>query len=265
MRRARRGRIALVALCTLISMWLILPTLVVIPMSFNEAKSFAFPPEGFTTRWYSNFFSNPEWYEALLTSLQIAVLVTVLAVVLGTAAAFALVRGRFPGKGAINALLLAPMIVPIVVIAVGVFAVYLRWHLSGKMLGFVLVHTTLAIPFVLITVSASVRTLDRRLELAAASLGANPWTTFRTVTLPLIRPGVMAGALFAFITSFDEVVVALFLQSPDVRTLPVQMFTSVTREIDPTLAAASTMIIALTTSLILLSLFVRERESYGSH
>jgi putative spermidine/putrescine transport system permease protein len=259
----RPARVALIALCAVIAAWLVAPTLVVIPMSFTEAKSFGFPPKGFTTEWYSNFFSNPEWYDALVTSLQIAVVVTVVSVVLGTAAAFALVRGRFPGKGLVSALLLAPMIVPIVVIAVGIFSVYLRWQLSGKTLGFILAHTTLAIPFVIITVSASVRTLDRRLELAAASLGAGPLTTFRTVTLPLIRPGLLAGALFAFITSFDEVVVALFLQSPTVRTLPVQMFTSVTREIDPTLAAASTMIITLTTSLILLSLFFRERESYG--
>lgn len=258
----RPARVALVALCVLIGAWLVAPTLIVIPMSFNEAESFAFPPEGFTTEWYSNFFSDPQWYEALITSLEVAVLVTVISVVLGTAAAFALVRGRFPGKAAVTALILAPMIVPVVIVGVGVFAIYLEWHVSGKVLGFVLAHTVLAIPFVVITVSASVRTFDRRLELAAANLGAGPVTTFRMVTLPLIRPGVLAGALFAFITSFDEVVVALFIQSPSVRTLPVQMFTSVTRDVDPTLAAASTMIITLTTSLILMSLFFREREAH---
>lgn len=258
----RSGRVALIGGCALISVWLVLPTLIVIPMSFTEARTFAFPPEGFTTEWYSSFFSNPAWRDALLTSLQIAALVTPLSVALGTAAAFGLVRGRFPGKGLVNGLVMTPLIVPVVVAGVGIFAVYLRWRISGTVLGFVLAHTALAMPFVAITVGASVRTFDRRLELAAASLGAGPWTTFRVVTLPLIRSGVIAGALFAFVTSFDEVVVSIFLQSPSVRTLPVQMFSSVTREIDPTLAAASTMIVLFTTSLILLSLAVREREAH---
>ncbi len=148
-------------------------------------------------------------------------------------------------------------------VPIAVFAAYLEWQLSGTVRGFVLAHTALAIPFVIITVSSSLRTFDRRLELAAANLGANPWTTFRSVTLPLILPGVLSGALFAFITSFDEVVVALFLQSPDVRTLPVQMFTSVTREVDPTIAAASTMILVLTTTLLTLYALARRQEDHA--
>jgi putative spermidine/putrescine transport system permease protein len=258
--RVRPGRIALVAACVLIGAWLTAPTLVVIPMSFTEVKSLAFPPQGFTTQWYSNFFTDPLWHDALITSLKVAALVTPISVALGTAAAFGLVRGRFLGKGIINGTLLTPIIVPVVVVAIGLFAVYLKWRLAGTLAGFVLAHTALALPFVVVTVGASVRTLDRRLELAAANLGAGPWTTFWTVTLPLIRPGVVAGALFAFITSFDEIVVSLFLQSPSVRTLPVQMFSSVTRDIDPTLAAAASMIIVFTTSLILLSMTLRGRE-----
>jgi putative spermidine/putrescine transport system permease protein len=252
----------LVAGCALIGAWLLAPMLVVVPMSFTDRRSLSFPPKGWSLEWYRNFFSEPQWYDALLASLEIAVLVTIVATILGTAAAFALVRGRFPGKALVNALLLAPLVVPVVIVAIAVFAVYLRWHLSGTILGFVLAHSALAIPFVIITVSSSLRTFDRRLELAAQNLGANAVSTFRSVTLPLILPGVLSGALFAFITSFDEVVVALFVQSPEVRTLPVQMFTSVTREVDPTIAAASTMILALTTGLLTLFALVRRQEEH---
>jgi putative spermidine/putrescine transport system permease protein len=252
----------LIAAAVLIGVWLLAPMLVVIPMSLTDRRSLGFPPSGWSLQWYERFFTEEQWHGALLTSVQIALLVTVLATGFGTAAAFALVRGRFPGKGAVNALLLAPLVVPVVIVAIAVFGVYLRWQLSGTVLGFVMAHTALALPFVIITVSASLRGFDRRLELAAANLGASPATTFRKVTLPLILPGVLSGALFAFITSFDEVVVALFLQSPDVRTLPVQMFTSVTREVDPTIAAASTMILVLTTALLVLFAFTRRQEEH---
>jgi putative spermidine/putrescine transport system permease protein len=252
----------LVAGCALVGVWLLAPMLVVIPMGFTNQRSLSFPPKGWSLEWYRNFFSEPQWYDALLTSLQIAVVVTIVATLLGTAAAFALTRGRFPGKAVVNALLLAPLVVPVVIVAIGIFAAFLRWRLSGTMRGFVLAHTALAIPFVIITVSSSLRTFDRRLELAAQNLGANPLATFRQVTLPMILPGVLSGALFAFITSFDEVVVALFVQSPEVRTLPVQMFTSVTREVDPTIAAASTMILALTTALLTLFALVRRKEEH---
>lgn len=142
------------------------------------------------------------------------------------------------------------------VFAVGVYAVFLKLRLVGSPLGFVAAHTVLALPFVIIPVSASLRTFDRRLELAAANLGATRWTTFRTVTLPLVAPGVASGALFAFVTSFDEVVVSLFIQSPYLQTLPVRMYSSVTRETDPTIAAAATMIITLTTALIVTATLV---------
>lgn len=262
MSERRRTNPLLVAACALVGVWLLAPILVVIPMGFTDKRSLAFPPEGWSLEWYRNFFSNPDWYGALLTSLEIAVLVTVVATLLGTAAAFALTRGRFPGRTLINGLLLAPLVVPVVIVAIGIFAAFLRWRLSGTVRGFVFAHTALAIPFVIITVSSSLRTFDRRLELAAQNLGAGPWATFRQVTLPLILPGVLSGALFAFITSFDEVVVALFIQSPDVRTLPVQMFTSVTREVDPTIAAASTMVLALTTALLTMFGLIRRQEEH---
>ena len=184
-----------------------------------------------------------------------------LATVLGTAASVALVRGRFPGKSFVNGLLLAPMIVPVIVVAVATFGTFLRWQLVGTFTGFLLAHTVLALPFVVVTVSSALRTFDDRLELAAASLGAGPLTRLRRVTLPLVLPGVLSGAVFAFVTSFDEVVVALYLQAPQMRTLPVRMYTSVTSEIDPTIAAASTLILVVTTLLILLPQLIRRGES----
>jgi putative spermidine/putrescine transport system permease protein len=258
-----RTKAALVAFCAVVAVLLVGPTLIVIPTSFNDAKSFAFPPEGLSLRWYENFFSDESWYSAFLASLRIALLVTVVSTVAGTAAAFGLVRGRIPFKPVVSAFLLAPAVVPVVVIAIALYAVFLPRQLVGTTQGFLLAHCVLAIPFVVVTVSASLRTYDRRLELAAASLGASAMTTLFKITLPLIAPGVLSGALFAFITSFDEVAVSLFLQSPDLNTLPVQMYTSMTREVDPTIAAASTLILTLTTALLLIS-FVLGGRRHGS-
>lgn len=253
-----RGGIGLRLLAALVGAILVAPTLVVIPLSFTGRASFAFPPESWSLRWYENFFTDPGWRDALLTSLRIALLVAVVASALGTCAALALNNsGRFRGKGLVNGLLMAPMIVPQIVAAIGVYAVFLVWGLTGTTAGFVLAHTALAIPFVIVAVSAVLRGYDRRLEQAAASLGARPFTTFTRVTLPLILPGVLSGAVFAFVTSLDEVVVALYLQSPELHTLPVKMFSSVTVETDPTIAAASTLVLVVTTALILLPQLVR--------
>ena len=187
----------------------------------------------------------------------------IVAVILGTLAAFGLVRGRFPGKGLVNALVLAPMIAPGIVVAVAVFGVFLGWRLAGTWIGFLLAHAMLAVPFVVVSVSTSLSSFDRTLERAAASLGASAVTTFRRVTLPLIIPGVASGALFAFVTSFDEVVIALYLKSPTLYTLPTKMYTSVTSEVDPTIAAASTVILVVTTTLILLPTFLRRNRHAG--
>lgn len=248
---ARLGRAALWTTGVLVAAWLVAPTLVVIPLSFTDKVSLTFPPTGWSTRWYANFFGDPAWTAALANSLLVGVLVAVVATTLGTAAAFGLTRwtnGR--GAAAASVLLLAPMIVPGIILAIGIYAVFLKLGLAGTLAGFVAAHTVLAMPFVVVSVTASLRTFDVRLETAAASLGAGRWATFRQVTLPLIMPGVVSGALFAFVTSFDEVVVSLFIQSPTLVTLPVQMYSSVTRETDPTLAAAATMILALTTVLV---------------
>lgn len=251
-RRARAGRVALRAFGGLVALWLVAPILVVVPLSLTGAASFKFPPSSWSTRWYSNLFTDPTWLSALGNSLLISAIVVVVATILGTACAVGLEHGRLPGRSVVRALVLAPMIIPIVIVAVGVYAVFLPWHLVGTRLGFVLAHTALATPFVVISVSTSLAGFDRRLESAAASLGASPWVTFMKVTLPAIAPGMLGGAILAFITSFDEVVVGLFLSTPGLRTVPVQMFLNV-QQIDPTIAAASTLVLAATTTAIVLT------------
>jgi putative spermidine/putrescine transport system permease protein len=239
--------------------YLLAPTLVIVPMSFTEARILSFPPEGFSLQWYGRMFTDRQWSAAMLNSAEVAVLAAILATVLGTLAALALMRGRFPGKTLVNGLVLAPLIVPVVIIAIGMFSLYVRWRISGSLLGLVIAHAALALPFVVVSVSASLRTMDRNLELAAANLGADPRRTFTRITLPIILPGVVAGAIFAFITSWDEVVVAIFLTSARFRTLPVEMWEQVRQVVDPTVAAVATTLLVVTTVLLLFVLVVRRQ------
>ncbi|MDI5929997.1 ABC transporter permease [Rhizobium leguminosarum] len=243
----------------LVAVWLVAPNFVVIPISFTAAKSFRFPPPGWSTRWYESFFQDTEWLSSAFTSMQVAIVASILATLLGTAAAYGIVRGRFIGKKAVQAFLIAPMIVPVIITGVGTYAVFLQWGLVGSFSGFVTAHTVLAIPLVVITVGSALVQFDQRLEDAAAICGSSPVTTFRFVTLPLILPSVMTAAVFAFITSFDEVVLAIFLSSPNVRTLPVQLYNSMTQQVDPTVAVAATLMLCLTTIFLTLIFLVRRK------
>ena len=236
--------------------------LVVIPMSFTGAKILSWPPEGFSFQWYAKMLEDPQWSRGFTNSVQVAILTAILATVLGTLAALGIVRGRFPGKGLANALILSPLIVPVIIIAIGFFAFYSITRLTGSLPGLVLAHTALAVPFVIINVGAVLRTMDRNLEMAAASLGADPIRTFWRITFPIILPGVFAGALFAFITSWDEVVVSIFMTSTRFRTLPVEMWEQVRQVVDPTVAAVATVVMVVTTTLLLL-VFVARRRTPG--
>jgi putative spermidine/putrescine transport system permease protein len=247
----------------LVALLLCAPTLLVIPMGFNDATTFGFPPTNWSTRWYQELLANPAWRDALFTSVEIGLAVAVLSTVLGTMAALAIDRSTGRLKNLWRAALMAPLTVPNIVVAVAVYSTFLRWHLSGTVLGFVLAHTVLAVPFVLVAVGASLTSFDRRLETAATSLGASPLQTFRSVTLPLLLPGVLSGAVFAFVTSFDEVVIALFLQSPTLTTLPVKMYQSVTIEIDPTIAAAASVVVVIVSLLVLLPQLFAARRAMG--
>ncbi len=252
-------RLLMAGLGALTVFYLLAPTLVIVPMSFTEARILSFPPEGFTLQWYERMVTDRQWSTGLVNSLQVAVLTAILATLLGTLAALGVTRGRFVGRSAVNALALSPLIVPVVVIAIGMFGLFVQWRIAGSMIGLVVAHTALALPFVVVNVATSLRTMDRNLELAAANLGADPRRSFLHITLPIILPGVLAGAIFSFITSWDEVVVAIFMTSARFRTLPVEMWEQVRQAVDPTVAAVSTTLLVVTTALLLLLLVVRRQ------
>lgn len=251
-------------------LFLILPILVIVPLSFNASSFLSYPLSGFSLRWYQTFFHSQEWLGALGNSLLIAPLATLLATVLGVLASMGLVRGEFRGKGLVMAIIISPMVAPVVIIAVGMFFFFARLSLLNSYLGLVLAHTLLGVPFVVITVVAVLKSYDTNLSRAAASLGASPLLTFRKITLPLIAPGVFSGALFAFAASFDEVVVTLFLASPSQRTLPIQMFAGIRENLDPTIAAAATLMIAASLVLLIVMEILRRRgermrQSHPAH
>lgn len=234
----------------LVLLFLALPIVLIVVVSFSSASYLTFPPPAFGLRWYRHYFDSPDWLAATWLSVAIGGAVVVLATTLGTIAALGL--GRLPpaARAAVAALVLSPMIVPGIVVAIGVYYAFARYGLIGTPIGLVLAHTCLAVPFVVTSVSASLAGFDRRLEQAARSLGATPWGAFRQVTLPLIRSGILVGALFAFITSFDELIVALFLSGSGAITLPRRMWDDLRFAIDPTIAAVSTLIILFTALLL---------------
>ncbi|WP_027907261.1 ABC transporter permease [Pseudomonas taiwanensis] len=249
------GRLTLGAICGFIALWLVAPTLVIIPMSFADRQSLAFPPTGFSLQWYKNIFTDAAWSGSLWTSIKIGSVVAVLATAIGAMAALGIHRMQSRAGAVIRLMLLTPIIIPGVVLAVGIYAVCLQTHMVGTYSGFILAHTLLAIPFVIIAVGASLAMFDNRLETAAASLGASKLSTFFSVTVPLIMPGLVSGAIFAFVTSFDEVVVSLFIASPQIKTLPVQIYSSMTRDSDPTVAALGTLMFAATLLAVSASFF----------
>lgn len=260
LRRGVVGRLALYAFVALVLFYLIVPTLVVIPLSFSSASYLTFPPPGFSLRWYIHFFHRSDWLDAAWLSIWVGFSVMAISTVLGTAAALGLVRGRFRGRAFLNAFIVSPMVVPIIIVAIGLYFFYAQIRLVGSPVALIIAHTCLAVPFVVVNVSATLYGFDERLEFAAMNLGANRWATFWQVTLPIIRPGVFAGALFAFITSFDELIVALFVSGTTAVTLPRKMWTAIRFEIDPTIAAVSTILIALTTLLFVVTELLRRRS-----
>jgi putative spermidine/putrescine transport system permease protein len=239
--------------------FLILPTLIVIPMSFSRNDILIFPPSGFSLRWYENFFAADEWRQATLNSLIIAISTMVLATALGTSAALGLTRIGPRLRGPMTLLFLVPVIAPAIVTAVAMYKSFALWGLSGTVLGMVLAHSSLALPFVVIYVVAILQKMDWKLEQAARSLGASPRRAFFHVTLPVIVPGVLVGAFFAFLTSFDEVVVSLFLAGSRAVTLPVQMWNGIRFEINPTVAAVSVVLLLISSSVFVLVSLIRWR------
>jgi len=243
-----RGRIASGALSILsgaICLFLILPTFVVAPVSFTATDYITFPPIGISTRWYAAFFEKPEWWGALITSTIVAVLATVIATVLCTGVALGLSTLPRRANRLLSFFFLLPMIVPSIITAVAMYGPFSRLGIISTIPGLVLAHVILAVPFVVINVSAVIQKLDWRMVDAARSLGASPAVAFRRATLPALAPGIAAGAVFAFLTSFDEVVIALFISGAGAITLPVQMWNGIRFEISPIVAAASCLLLVV--------------------
>lgn len=246
-------RLVLLAFVVGVLVFLIAPILVVIPLSFSKEPFFTLPVREWSLRWYADFFGNERWLASIANSLVTAVATTALATGLGTAAALGLARPAFPYRRAVMAVMLSPMIVPIVIVAVGSYLFFGHLGLVNTRAGLVLAHTALALPFVVVTVLATLSGYDTNLTRAGLSLGAPPLAVFRRVTLPSIAPGVASGAIFAFAVSFDEVVVALFLTASERRTLPVQMFSGIRDQIRPTIMAAATLLFALSVLLFVVA------------
>jgi putative spermidine/putrescine transport system permease protein len=254
-------------ICALIFFFLIAPILVIIPLSFNAENFFTFTPgmlafdaDAYSLKHYEDFFTNPDWQQALKNSVRIAPVATILSVSLGTLAAIGLSQPHVPFRRPIMAILISPMIVPLIISAAGMYFFYSRIGLQGTYLGVVLAHAALGIPFVIITVTATLVGFDESLTRASANLGADPVRTFFKVQMPLILPGVISGGLFAFITSFDEVVVVLFVGSAGQKTLPWQMFTGLREQISPTILAVATLLVAISIALLTMVEILRRRS-----
>ncbi len=285
---------AYLVICGLIFLFLISPILVIIPLSFNAEpyftfteKMLTFDPEGYSLRWYhalvsvgmqapdaatgwwADMWNNSTWVRAAKNSILVGFWATILATVLGTLAALGLSRPEMPYRRAIMAILISPMIVPIIIIATGLFFFYSNpcgilgtscGQLTSTYTGIILAHATLGIPFVIITVTATLSGFDQSLIRAAASLGANPRTTFFRVVMPLILPGIISGALFAFVTSFDEVVAVLFIAAPDQQTIPRQMWNGIREQISPAILAVATILVVISVALLASVELLRRRS-----
>ncbi|CAK7259832.1 MULTISPECIES: ABC transporter permease [unclassified Shinella] len=254
-------RLWLYATVALVMAFLVIPCILVIPMSFSDSQYLEFPPRSLSLRWYEAFFTSPEWIQSAVVSLKVAGLTTMLATVLGTLASYGLYKATSLFTPITRGLLMLPMMIPLIFVAIGVFFVYARFGLNNTITGLVLAHTTLAIPFVMIAVGNGLKSFDPNLERAARSLGASPVTAFLTVTLPQIRISVFSGMLFAFVTSFDEVVVSLFVSSGANSTLTKRMFANIRDQVDPTVAAISSMLVALSIVVLIAAQFVKRKDA----
>lgn len=241
--------------------YLLLPILVIVPLSFSASTFLVYPMPGLSLQWYENLFTSAEWARAAKNSFIVAPSATLIATILGTLTAVGLSRANFAGKGALMSLLIAPMVVPIVVVGVATYLFFARIGLSDSYTGLIIVHAALGAPFVVTTVLATLQGFNENLIRASLACGASPLKTFFRITLPVIAPGVISGALFAFATSFDEVVVTLFLAGPEQVTLPRQMFTGIRENINPTIAAVATLLTVFTTALMGVLEWIRGRRA----
>ena len=249
------------ALAVVVAIFLIAPMAVIVPMSFSTAISFEFPPPGYWIGYYREYFSSTPWLDATANSFIIASACMLLTLALALPAAFGYARYRFFGKGAFNLLMLLPIIVPGVISALGYYGLFSLAHLVGTHTGMIIAHTVLCVPVALLVIAAALKGFDRNLERAAMSAGAGPLRTFFFVTLPVLRPGILVGGLFAFLHSFNEAVVAIFIAGRDASTLPKKMFESIRLESDPVIAVVSTLLTGAVLVGVLIAISFRQKAS----
>ena len=252
-------KVVLWGIAVAVCIFLLVPIIFIIALSFGSSKWLAFPPPAWTLRWYQDLATDPRWLTAAFTSLKIGLLVTICSVLLGVTASLAVIRGRFPGRQFLRGLFLTPMVLPVVVFAVATYLLFLRVGLGGTLIGFVIAHTVLAFPFAFITISTSLENFDKSIEDAAVLCGAPPIVAFLKITVPSIRLGLLSAALFSFLISWDEVVVAIFMASPELQTLPVLIWAALRQELSPTIAAASSILVLITLGVMMLIAALRRR------
>jgi putative spermidine/putrescine transport system permease protein len=255
---------ALYCITGAIAAFLILPIFFIVALSFGSSQWLVFPPPSWTTKWYEQFFNNPQWLESALTSVQVATLTGVIASLIALPASFALVRGRFPGRDYLYSLFTLPMIVPVVIIAVACYSLFLSLGLTGTRTAFVISHVIVALPFAMISIINSLRLFDQSIEDAAVICGATRLQAILKVTFPSIKPGIFAGALFAFLVSWDEVVISIMMASPELQTLPVKMWSTLRQDLTPVIAVASSLLIGLSIVIMFIAHLLRKRSQASS-
>ena len=248
-------------LCGLILIFLITPILAIVPLSFSESSFLVYPIQGFSLRWYESLLNSPSWMLGLKNTLIVAPIATFIAMVLGTLAALGFNHANFRGKAFLMSLLISPMVVPVVIVGVAAYLFFAPLGLANNLLLLILMHVVLGVPFVVITVLATLEGFNQNLYKAALSLGASPMRAFFKVTLPIIAPGVISGGLFAFGTSFDEVVMTLFIAGPDQYTIPRVMFSGIRENLSPAIAAVATLLILCSIVMLLTLEWLRGRAA----
>lgn len=241
--------------------FLLLPSLIVVPMSFSDSELIIFPPKEYSFHLYKRYVQEPGWVSATILSFRVALWTTILSICLGVPAAYALVRGQFPGRRMLAMFLLSPIMLPSVVLALAFYIYFVRISLSQGEIRLVLSHCIATLPFIIVTAAAGIQTVDANIERAARIMGASRVYVFRTVTLPLVTPSIVAGALFAFLISFDEIIISIFVARAGDETLPIKMYSSLIFEVSPVLAAISTMLTVMSALICILVTFVQKGEA----
>lgn len=245
-------------IAVLTAAFLLLPILFIVALSFGSSRWLIFPPPSWTLKWYEELFADPRWLESMLTSAKIAVIVTILSVTIGLLASIALTRGTFRGREVLRAFFLTPIVLPVVILAVALYAFFLKIGLNGTLLGFVIAHLIIALPFSIISISNALEGFDQSMEDAAILCGASPWEARFRVTLPSIKHGLFSAAVFSFLISWDEVVLAIFMASPTLQTLPVKIWGTLRQDLTPVIASASTLLVGFTVVLMIVAALVRK-------